>query len=199
VSGVTGMRRSAASGVRGPALLAWAAAGLLALTGCGSSGGGGQPSWAKALGAGVTVDAPTSAQPGHGSPGAAVQGFLTAIEAKNWAALCGYVEPAVYGQCTQLSTYGSAASRYFPSLKNIGLGYTATDGNRALVGTTGTLCAPPASSSTCHTNKDPAAILSSGKPFSTLWAEANNSSANAYSLALCVKAGESWYVYLQTM
>jgi hypothetical protein len=180
-------------------LAACAAAGLLVLTGCGSSGSGGQPSWAKALGTSVTVAAPASAQPGHGSPGAAVQGFRAAIEAKNWAALCGYVEPAVHAQCTQLSTYGSAASRYFPSLKNIGLGYTAIDDNRALVVTTATFCAPPASSSTCHTNNDPAAVLSSGKLFSALWTEADNSSANDYSLALCVKAGGSWYVYLHTM
>jgi hypothetical protein len=180
-----------------PAAVVALAAGLLALTGCGSSGS--QPSWANALGTSVTVDAPASASPGHGSPGAAVQGFLAAIEAKNWAALCGYVEPAVHAQCTQLSAYGPAASRYFPSLENIGLGYTAIDGNRALVGTTGTFCAPPASSSTCHTNKDPAAIFSSGKAFSALWTESVNGSANAYSLATCVKAGGNWYVYLQSM
>ncbi|MBV9446792.1 MAG: hypothetical protein JO345_12970 [Streptosporangiaceae bacterium] len=159
-------------------------------------GGNDRPAWARSLGTGVAVNRPGPASPGHGSPGAAVYGFLAAIEAKNWAALCEYAAPAGHAPCTHLPAWRTAARPYFPDLKNIALGYTATDGNTALVDTTGTVCPAFTSSSKCYTNEDPAAILSSGKPFSTLWTEAISTSGNTYWLIPCVMAGGSWYIYI---
>jgi hypothetical protein len=125
-----------------------------------------------------------------------VYGFLAAIEAKKLAALCEYVVLPVHAQCPQLPVRGADAGSFFPDAKNIALGYTANDGSTALVGTTGTICPGFISSSGCYTNEDPAAILSSGKPFSTLWTEAISTSGTTYSLIPCVKKSGNWYVYL---
>jgi hypothetical protein len=83
-----------------------------------------------------------------------------------------------------------------PSFKNTGIGYVVTDGNEALVGTTGTFCAHP-QNPVCYSNRDPAAILSGGKPFGTLWSEQVKPGAanDVYMLAPCVKVGDSWYLY----
>ena len=49
----------------------------VALAGCSSGGSGtAAPSWAKALGAGVTVDPPQAESPGHSQPGQAIMGEL---------------------------------------------------------------------------------------------------------------------------
>lgn len=157
-------------------------------------GGSDQPSWAKSLGAGITVDKPASTAPGHGSPGAAAYGFLAALEAKNPAALCEYVEQLANAKCPDLPA--GATQSLLPSVQNIALGYTANDGTRALVGTTGTICPGVTSSPGCYTNEDPAAILSSGRPFSALWTEAINSGGNTYSLVPCINMSGNWYVYL---
>jgi hypothetical protein len=47
---------------------------------------------------------------------------------------------------------------YLPIFKNVKLGYTAIDGDKALIGFTGTVCVLELSPS-CFTNNDPAAIL----------------------------------------
>lgn len=178
--------------------LAWAGAcglaGLLAIAGCGSSSGSSSPpSWAAALGSGVTVTAPAQASPGDGSPGAAVAGVFAAVGAKHYTAECTYLEPSVQSECK--SGAAQLTSSNAPNLKNAAIGYTAIHGNEALVGTTGTFCVP-GETPQCYTNNDPAAIFSSGKPFSTLWTDANKTSnANAYSLAPCIKISGKWYLY----
>jgi hypothetical protein len=58
-------------------LVACGLAATLTTTGCSSSS---EPSWASALGSGVTVQAPAQTAPGNGSPAAAVQGFVGALE-----------------------------------------------------------------------------------------------------------------------
>lgn len=83
-----------------------------------------------------------------------------------------------------------------PTFKSIGVGDVAIDGTKALVGLTGKVCDPAAHG--CSSNSDPAAIFSSGKPFSSLWktavAQTNSSSnSNAYSLFPCVEIGGKWY------
>src|ERR1700733_15256413 len=95
-----------------PALLACGLAGLLAAAGCSSgasSGGSGQPSWASALGSGVTVDAPAQGSAGTGSPAAAVEGVLTAVGSDNYAQECNYVEPSEQSDCnTAAAGFNSA-------------------------------------------------------------------------------------------
>jgi hypothetical protein len=173
-----------------PALLACGLAGLLA-AGCGGSSA--PPSWASALGSGVTVDPPAQVSPGTGSPAEVIQGVFAAIGSKQYKQECTYVEPSEQAGCKT----GAAAlnSSNAPSLKNAGIGYVAIDGDQALVGTTGTFCAPD-STPKCFTNSDPAAIFSTKKSFSTLWTQANQSSSqNAYSLAACIQVAGHWYLY----
>jgi hypothetical protein len=173
-----------------PALLACGLAGLLA-AGCGSSTA--PPSWASALGSGVTVDAPAQVSPGTGSPGEVIQGVFAAIGSKQYKQECDYVEPSAQAACKT----GAAAlnSSNAPSLKNAAIGYVAIDGNKALVGTTGTFCVPD-NTPKCSTNNDPAAIFSTKKSFGTLWTRANQSnSQNVYSLATCIQVSGHWYLY----
>jgi hypothetical protein len=179
----------AAGRVRAGALLACGVAGLVATSGCGSGSG---PSWAPALGPDVTVAAPARVAPGHGSPGAAIAGLFAAISARRYAAACGYVEPA--GQAACRASEAEPASQQ--SARNAAIGYVAVRGDQALVGSTGTFCVP-AEQPRCFTNTDPAAILSGGKSFGTLWAQANRAtSSNVYKLAPCVKIGGRWYLHL---
>jgi hypothetical protein len=141
--------------------------------------------------------APASASPGLGSPQAVVTGDVENIESGQFTADCAYVEPSEQAECTSsLASIGpSAMASAAGTAKNFAIGYTAVDGNEALVGTTGTFCSPDSSPS-CFTNTDPAAIFSTGKSFATLWSEANSSqtSSNAYSLAPCIEVGGKWYL-----
>jgi hypothetical protein len=74
--------------------------------------------------------------------------------------------------------------------------FWSTRGDEALVATMGTLCAHPQKPQ-CNSNSDPAAILSGGKSFGTLWSEQVEGGAanDVYMLAPCVKVGGSWYLY----
>jgi hypothetical protein len=140
----------------------------------------------------VTVTAPQSVAPGHGSPGAAVAGEIAALDAKNFAGACEYLDPTAVAQCK--SETSQVAAKELPYAKNAAIGYVAIDGNKALVGTTGKYCSP-ADSPECFTNTDPAAIFSSGKSFSQQWSAANASSpSNAYSLAPCIEINGKWYI-----
>ena len=171
-----------------------------------AAGGGATPSWAAALGSGVTVDPPASTSPGLGSPQAAVAGDVADIESGQYLADCAYVVPDEQSACkssissVQASLGPSALASAAGTVTKFGLGYTAIDGDEALVGTTGTFCSSDAGSSgsspSCFTNTDPAAIFSSGKSFATLWTEANssNNSSSVYSLAPCKEVNGKWYL-----
>jgi hypothetical protein len=175
-------------------LVATTAAAALALAGC-SSGGSSAPSWAAALGSDTTVTGPQSATPGHGSPGAAVQGYVGTLTSKDPTGACGYLEPSAQAACK--SSFAQAPTGQLPYFKNEALGYVVTHGTQALAGITGSLCAP-GSTPECSTNTDPAAVFSSAKPFATLWSQAlaanNSSSSNAYSLAPCIEVSGQWYI-----
>jgi len=190
-----GMMRARA----GVAVLACGTAALLALAGCSSSPSSSAPSWASALGSGVTVVAPETTAPGNDSPGAVMTGFIDALSAKKYTALCSYLLPSTQSECRTIfsSVSLSTLSGKLPFAKNFRLGYVAIDGTKALIGTTGEECVP-GQSPECSTNNSPAAILDSGKSFSALWktavAEADSSSSsNAYALSPCLKVGGKWY------
>jgi hypothetical protein len=193
-------------------LLGGGLAGLLAVAGCSSSSSSSpqtspstaasqaqstqaaaQPSWAAGLGSGVTVTGPASVAAGNDSPGAAVQGVLAAVNAKNYAGECAFLLPSAQSSCASGASELSPTDA--PSVKAPAVGYVAIKGSQALVGTTGTYCTPGATPQ-CFTNNDPAAIFSGGKSFSTLWTEANNggSDQNVYTLAPCVQVNGKWYV-----
>ena len=196
------------------ALLGGGLAGLLAVAGCSSSSSSSpqtaqstaasqaqsaqasqsaQPSWAAGLGTGGTVTGPATVAPGNDSPGAAVQGVLAAVSAKNYAGECAFLLPSAQSSCASGATELSPTDA--PSVKTPAVGYVAIKGSQALVGTTGTYCTP-GETPQCFTNNDPAAIFSGGKSFSTLWTEANNSTSdqNVYTLAPCVEVNGKWYV-----
>jgi len=180
----------------------WAAAllaGAGAVAACGSGGSGGPapsaaPSWAKALGAGVTVTS-GNASPGDGSPGGSLLGALASANAGDFAKFCSYIPPSQQASCDSALSGVPAASlkTEMPTYKNVVVTYTATDGNEALVGVTGTICDPNQTPS-CISNSDPAAFFDSGKPFPTLWSEsiANSSS---YTPVPMTKVNGKWYIY----
>ncbi len=157
-----------------------------------SSAAPAQPAWVAALGAGVVVTAPAAAAPGSDSPGAAVQGEA---DATNALQACVYFPPSAQASCQAATASAPSGSR--GSMRNFALGYVAVDGNEALVGSTGTSCAPDATPR-CESNDDPAAIFSEAKPFPQLWTEsvaADRSTTNSYQLIPCVKVGNKWYLY----
>jgi hypothetical protein len=132
--------------------------------------------------------------PGHESPGAAVKAEIADVTANHIQAACTVFEPSVQQKCKR-DTAGLTSTG--ASYKNVALGYIVVDGDRGLVGITGTYCNTHEHPS-CASNNDPAAILSSGKPFGTLYSEsvaASNSPGVTYSLAPVVKVGLNWYVY----
>ena len=92
------------------------------------------------------------------------------------------------------SAQAPAIATAMPTFKNLTVSYTVTDGTRALVGMTGTICSPDQTPS-CVTNKDSAAIFDSGKTFSVLWTEAVTSTADAYSLTPMIELNGKWYGY----
>lgn len=195
----------------GSALLACGAAGLLAVTGCSSgsasssAGGSGTsaaasalaaatpsstaPSWATALGPGITVVPPGTAAPGHGSPGAVVAGLLLAFKDKSAAEYCGYVEPSFQARCK--SALSRTPASQFPTAKNVKLGYIVIDGDKAAVGDTGTFCV--ADQTSCLTNNDPAAVFTTLHTFSALWKNAITPSGTKYSLEALIKINGNWY------
>jgi hypothetical protein len=194
----------------GSALLACGVAGLLAVTGCSSgsasssAGGSGAsvaasapaatpsstaPSWAAALGPGVTVVPPGTAAPGHGSPGAVLAGLFLALKDKSATEYCGYAEPTVQAQCKSALSQTSASQ--FPSVKNGTPGYVVIDGDKAVAGITGTLC--PAGQTGCIRNTDPAAVFTTLHTFSTLWKNAITPSST-YSLEALTKISGNWYI-----
>lgn len=174
------------------------AAVVVAASGCGSStpttpevaanstestSASASPSWAAALGSGVTVIGPVSTSPGNGSPQAVVTGVAAAEDSGSYTSLCTYYEPSLQSKChsqvsAEISASPSAVASQIGTIKNLAVGYTAIRGHEALVGGTGTFCA----SGKCSTNTDPAALFSSGKTFSALWSTANNQNPGVYSL-----------------
>jgi hypothetical protein len=47
----------------------------------------------------------------------------------------------------------------------------------------------------CFTNKNPAAVLDTGKSFSALWSQSLASQANVASLSPAIKIHGNWYAY----
>jgi hypothetical protein len=194
----------------GSALLACGAAGLLATTGCSSGSTSSSasimvtsaapsapatvkpsssgPSWAAALGTGITVIPPGTATPGNGSPDAVLAGVLQAFKDKSAAEYCGYAQPSAQAQCK--SAFSSMSA--FPSAKNLGPGYIVVDGTKAVVGMTGTVCA--AAQASCVTNNDPAAVFTTLHTFSALWKNAVTPSGAKYSLNPLAKINGTWYL-----
>lgn len=155
-----------------------------------------QPAWVKALGPGVTVTGPGSATAGDGSPAGVFLTVVKDLQSGHPADICPLSLPSRQATCkSQLGSVPAAQLKAFlPHYKNLATTYTAIDGGKALVGSTGSVC-PPGTSSKCLTNTDPAALFDSGKSFATLWSQAMNpKNNNGYSLIPLSKVNGVWYV-----
>jgi hypothetical protein len=197
----------------GPVVLGCGVAGFLALTGCGSASSRSTagstpshtaapssaatssspgPSWATALGPGVTVVPPQAVAPGQGSPGAVTAAELSALNTKKATSYCKYGLPTQAATC--VSQLRQMPASQFPFTRNAAISYVAVQGGKAVVGITGTFCAP-GQTPECFTNTDPAAVFSTVHSFSGLWKNAMSGTSTSYSLTPCEKIGGKWYIY----
>lgn len=168
----------------------------LGAAGCGGGAAPSGPSWAASLGPNVTVVSPRSADAGSNSPGALVRSYVKAANSGNLTELCQFVEPAGTSACDRAVAGASGSNG--AQISHFAPGYVALEGDRALVGLTGTNCNPTVKPR-CSTNRDPAALFSSGRSFGALYTEAMASqnpkiSNNDYSLAPCVRVHGKWYI-----
>jgi hypothetical protein len=130
---------------------------------------------------------------GHGSPGAAAVGFLTAASAGQSASACSYVLPAQASVCS--SAFGSGGAL---SVKDLRLGQTTVSGDRALVTALGTLCTGTGTKQ-CFTSKDPAGGQpGEGQTFDAAYtAVENGTSSDPNDPAVpCQAVNGQWYVDL---
>lgn len=159
-----------------------------------------QPAWVKALGPEVTVIDSSSATADDGSPAGTFLTVVKDMQSGHFVEMCSVIEPSQQASCK--SELGSVSAAFLksemPTFKNTVTPYTAVDGDEALVGSTGSVCAPNANPSKCSTNTDPAAIFDSGKSFASLWKQTVNSgtsNSNAYALNPLIKVNGVWYGY----
>jgi hypothetical protein len=165
-----------------------------AATGSAASGSGSsQPSWAKALGAGVQVIPPGATSPDNNTPADVVTGLVDSIKSKNYKGICQYYEPSQLSECESGMSAATPAELQtaLGSLASVKPTYTVIDGDQALVGATGKVCDP--TTNKCSSNTDPIAILDSGKTFSQLWKISVDSSSDAYAPIPVVKVNGKWY------
>ncbi len=155
-----------------------------------------QPSWVKSLGPGVTVTGSSSATAGDGSPAGVFLTEVKDVQSGRFVDMCSIAEPSQQATCkSQLGSVPAAELKAdLPTFKNLAITYTAVDGDKALVGSTGSVCGPSATPK-CVTNTDPAAIFDSGKSFATLWNETVNSKNSSYALIPLIKVNGAWYAY----
>lgn len=180
----------------------------LAAAGC-SSGSSGSPAaspkatapaWAKSLGPGVTVTGSSTAKAGDGSPAGVWLSLLKDVQAGNSSRMCALIEPSLQSACKSGTPSMSAAEfkSTMPTFKDRVPSYTAVDGDKALLGATGTVCL----AGSCFTNTNPAAGFDSGESFSTLWqapSNGSNSIQSAYVLVRLIRVNGTWYLYATSM
>ena len=155
---------------------------ILAVTaGCSSGSGGLQG-----------VGGAGGVSPGHDSPKAAADGFITDLVAggTSW---CSYVDPADQSTCvTGASEAGLTVTGTFQIRNQVIVG------SEAIVSVTGSLCTRSNASVTtaggCDSNSDPDAGLPPGAgTFAVAYSAAVNNSTD-YNAVPCVAVNGSWYV-----
>jgi hypothetical protein len=149
----------------------------------------------------VTVTDSSTAKAGDGSPAGVFLSVLAAEPTGSLARICPFYAPSLLSKCKSEARSMSVAEfkSVMPTFKDIVPSYTAIDGDKALVGATGSVC-KPGSTSSCSTNTNPAALFDSGKSFSALWKAANsNSNQSGYSLTPFIRVNGTWYGYTTSM
>ncbi|HEX3962678.1 MAG TPA: hypothetical protein VHZ03_39610 [Trebonia sp.] len=191
-------------------LAAFGVIAALAVAGCGQSGSAGSaassgaagsstlPSWAAALGTGVTLEAPTK-NPAAGSPQATVKAYVAALTSgANPASACAYLIPSSQSSCqNSISTTAQQGQEITYSYRSFGLGYTAIHGSQALVGSTyAQFCVQAASRNCAPDITDPKTVFESGISFATLWTQTQqqNSGSSSFSPVPCIVLNGKWYV-----
>jgi hypothetical protein len=138
-------------------------------------------------------DRPEQVASGHGSPGAALTGFLAALSSKNPATSCGYI---FLGSARCRVQTGQGSRDQLPYGVSVKIGYVAVGGTRALIGFTGKICWTGATPE-YMANTNPASLFSAGNTFAALWTQTvnpNSSDTFSYRLLPCVEVGGQWYV-----
>jgi len=131
--------------------------------------------------------------PGHGSPKAATDGFVTDL-LSGGTSWCSYVDPADQAGCVTLANESQLTATGTFQIRN-----QVIQGNEALVSVTGTLCAHAAVSGTtsggCGTNTDPNAGLPPGAgTFAVAYSAAENNSNATINAVACIEVNGSWWV-----
>ncbi|MBO0803028.1 MAG: hypothetical protein J2P25_08135 [Nocardiopsaceae bacterium] len=172
-------------------------------TGGASPGGStSTPSWAAALGSGVTIDPPGTTTPSTDSPGGVYAAEVEAENTKDPALFCPYTYPPTQSKCeSTLSSISQSQLAQLGKYEDFKASYAAIDGTKAIVGFTGTDCQPNETPQ-CVTNTDPAKLLDSGKTFTELWTQAGqqvgqNSTTNTYELLPCIEIQGKWYAAIE--
>jgi hypothetical protein len=142
----------------------------------------------------VAVTDSRTATAGDGSPAGVFLTVVKDLESGHFTDVCSAVEPSQQASCK--SQFGSIPMAEIkadlPTYKNLATTYTAIDGDKALVGVTGSMCEPEATPK-CATITDTAAAFDSGKSFATLWNEAVNPKSSGYTLSPLIKVNGAWY------
>jgi hypothetical protein len=145
------------------------------------------------FGAAACSSSPSSNTPaaGHGSPAAAVVGFLQGLANNNVASACSYAAPNEQSQCNAGFAKGVSVTQ-----SGFGTGNTFTDGNQALVVLVASSYCIGAGSAptttTCFSNSDPNKDLpSSAAGFQSALNVAFGSSVSP--LAAAVQVNGQWY------
>jgi hypothetical protein len=190
-------------------LAAFAVFAALAVAGCGtggsassgaSSGAAGSstlPSWAAALGTGVTLQGPTNS-PAANSPQATVKAYVAALTSgANPANACAYLIPASQSSCqSAISKAAQEGEGITYSYRSFALGYTAIDGTQALVGSTYTQFCVVTGAKSCAPNiTDPKTVFQTGVSFATLWTQTQQGTGgSSFSPVPCIVLNGKWYV-----
>jgi hypothetical protein len=146
--------------------------------------------WLVVLGAGVSVSAPLSVQPGTDSPADAAAGFYDAFYEQRFATACHFVPPAQRASCPVLlrESTGSADTLYNPAI-----GFVATTGHRALVTMTGLLCRPAGG---CVGQHNAHWSFGMSYSFGKLWSLTARDGGNPLTLTPFVQVAGHWYLDL---
>jgi len=134
---------------------------------------------------------------GHGSPKAAVEGFLEGLDSSTAnSSWCAYVDPSDQADCRQAISSGDR----FVLSHSLAFGNQVIQGDEALVVLIGNAClkidAESTSTSECASNSDQNAGLPTGaQSFSEAYSNAQ--SANTFATAACIEVDGLWYVNSQ--
>jgi hypothetical protein len=196
-------------------LAAFGVIAALAVAGCTSSAAGGSggsgasassgaagsstlPSWAAALGTGVTLEGPTTS-PVANSPQATVKAYVAALTSgANPASACAYLIPASQSSCqSAISKAAQQGEAITYSYRSFELGYTAIHGSQALVGSTYTqFCVVTGAKNCAPDVTNPKTVFESGISFAALWTQTQQggSSSSSFSPVPCIVLNGKWYI-----